>query len=362
MSERRIVVVGAGIIGASIAYHLAQRGGQVTVLEEREPAIAATGSSFAWINASFKQPRTYFDLNCAGMRGWRRLQSEIGGAQLVIQWGGAVRWEDQEKKVAWHRDAVVRQQVWGCNTRVVAEEEIRELLPNVDPGRVLIGCYCDEDGALDANAATSVLLNAAKGDGAEVIYPCAVTGFDIAAGRIRGVVAGERRFGADTVVLAAGVGVPKLAGMLTTKVPLIDSAGILVHGWHAARVLDKVAIAPRTQLTQLPSGKFVISANAAAGHRIGTDVAAGATLVAEAVRYLGALDRSAIADTTVGWRVMPEDGFPVVGPVGITGTYAAAMHSGITLAPVVGQLVAIEILEGVEVEALRPYRPSRFQP
>jgi glycine/D-amino acid oxidase-like deaminating enzyme len=244
----------------------------------------------------------------------------------------------------------------------VAEEEIRELLPNVDPGRVLIGCYCDEDGALDAIAATSVLLQAAKGVGAEVIYPCAVTGFDIAAGRIRGVIAGERWFGADTVVLAAGVGVPKLAAMLATKVPLIDSAGILAYGRPALRVVDKVVIAPRAQLTQLPSGKLVIGANAAAGHTLGIDVAAGATLVAEAVRYFRALDGTAMANTTVGWRVMPEDGFPVVGPIiSISGAYIAVMHSGITLAPVIGQLVAIEILEGVEVEALRPYRPSRLQ-
>jgi glycine/D-amino acid oxidase-like deaminating enzyme len=361
MPERRIVIVGAGIIGASIAYHIARRGVQVTVLEQREPAAAATGSSFAWINASFKQPQTYFDLNRSGMRGWRRLQSEIGPEQLVIQWGGAVRWEDQEKKVAWHRDAVSRQQVWGYKTRLVAEEEIRELLPNVDPGRVLIACYCDEDGALDAIAATNAILKVASEVGAEVIYPCAVTGFDIAAGRIRGVIAGERCFGADTVILAAGVGVPKLAGMLATEVPLINSAGILAHGRPAARVVDKVVIAPRAQLTHLPNGKLVISANAAVAPTRGLDVASSATLVAEAVRYVKALDGTAFANT-VGWRVMPEDGFPVVGRLdNVAGAYVAVMHSGITLAPVIGQLVAIEILERIEVEALRPYRPSRLQ-
>ena len=78
-----IVIVGAGVIGASIAYHLAQRGAQVIILEKERPASGATGKSFAWINASFsKRPRSYYELNFLGIAGWRRLELELGG-QLV---------------------------------------------------------------------------------------------------------------------------------------------------------------------------------------------------------------------------------------------------------------------------------------
>ena len=65
---------------------------------------------------------------------------------------------------------------------------------------------------------------------------------------------------------------------------------------------------------------------------------------------------------TIGWRPMPEGGFPVLGfSDAAPGVYVAVMHSGITLAPLVGRLVASEILDGVQVEMLEPYRPSRFE-
>jgi hypothetical protein len=86
-----IVVIGAGIMGASIAYHLAKRGAQVTILEKEAPASGTTRNSFAWMNSSGKSPRSYYELNLAGMLGWRRLELEIG-SDLPIQWGGGISW------------------------------------------------------------------------------------------------------------------------------------------------------------------------------------------------------------------------------------------------------------------------------
>jgi glycine/D-amino acid oxidase-like deaminating enzyme len=57
---RRVVVIGAGIVGASIAYHLARRGAAVTVLDRGQPAGEATEKSFAWINATWGHPEPYF--------------------------------------------------------------------------------------------------------------------------------------------------------------------------------------------------------------------------------------------------------------------------------------------------------------
>src|SRR5437016_3536800 len=87
-----IVIAGAGIVGASIAYHLAKRGANVTVVEASEPGAGATGKSFGWINATFsKTPRTYFELNRLGIAAWYRLQEELSG-ELQVQWHGSVAW------------------------------------------------------------------------------------------------------------------------------------------------------------------------------------------------------------------------------------------------------------------------------
>src|SRR3989304_5972479 len=83
---------GGGIVGASIAYHLARRGAEVTLFEKTKPASGATANSFAWINATFsKKPHHYFHLNRLGALGHRHLEREPGGG-LEGQWGGSLEW------------------------------------------------------------------------------------------------------------------------------------------------------------------------------------------------------------------------------------------------------------------------------
>ena len=80
LTRDHVIVAGAGIIGASIAYHLAKRGARVTLLEKEHPAAGTTKNSFAWLNASEKSPRSYYELNLAGIAGWRRLELDLGAS------------------------------------------------------------------------------------------------------------------------------------------------------------------------------------------------------------------------------------------------------------------------------------------
>src|SRR5258708_6829214 len=116
MASDRIVVVGAGIIGASIAYHLVKRGASVVIVDALRPGAGATEKSFGWINATFsKRPRAYFDLNQLGLAGWRRLEIELG-SELKVQWGGSVTWSHVASKDGAEetlRESVRRHQEWG---------------------------------------------------------------------------------------------------------------------------------------------------------------------------------------------------------------------------------------------------------
>ena len=88
---------------------------------------------------------------------------------------------------------------------------------------------------------------------------------------------------------------------------------------------------------------------------------AGARLLAAAKGLIGGLESVELDRVTLGWRPMPRDERPVIGFCdGTAGLYVAVMHSGVTLAPLVGRLAASELLEGVAVDLLEPYRPSRF--
>lgn len=84
----RVVVAGAGIIGASIAWHLAKSGANVTVIDRHGPATHASCGSFAWINAIWsKQPQNYHRLNQDGVARWRALRPELN---LPLRWGGSL--------------------------------------------------------------------------------------------------------------------------------------------------------------------------------------------------------------------------------------------------------------------------------
>ena len=121
MAPDHIVVAGAGIIGASIGYHLAKRGARVTILDALQPGSGATGKSLGWINATFsKRPRAYFDLNHAGMAAWRRLQPELGG-ELNVQWGGSVAWFPPGPEAEELRANVRNHQEWGYAVHLISD-------------------------------------------------------------------------------------------------------------------------------------------------------------------------------------------------------------------------------------------------
>ena len=94
---RHIAVIGAGIVGAAIAWRLAARGRRVTLLERGQPGGGASSHSFAWINAGAKEPIGYHNLNRRSLEMWPRFAAAIGDdsdpASVGLRWGGKIAWE-----------------------------------------------------------------------------------------------------------------------------------------------------------------------------------------------------------------------------------------------------------------------------
>lgn len=83
-------------------------------------------------------------------------------------------------------------------------------------------------------------------------------------------------------------------------------------------------------------------------------------MLAVAERFAPDLSKASIEDVYIGWRPLPIDGHPVIGASpSRPDIYFAIMHSGVTLAPIVGQLATHELIEGTESEHLEEYRPGR---
>lgn len=372
VDANRIVVVGAGIVGASIAYHLVKRGAKVVIVEAVRPGAGATDKSFGWINATFsKRPRGYFDLNQLSLAGWRRLETELGG-ELKVQWGGSVAWASGQSEGEDLRQQVRNHQEWGYATHLIEEEEFRRLAPNVAPGDFSAACHSEFEGAVDPMDALKALLRQVREAGGEVRYPFEVDAFAIDGGRITAVRSGENSLTAESVVLASGVATGRLAALAGVSVRLKESRGVLVHTRPQPKLIDRVVLAPQVHCKQKLDGRVVVGGRVVAGvgtadgERLEHPNAAsinehGQRILREAARVLPGVRGVAIERVTLGERVMPADEYPAIGfAEQCPNLYIAATHSGVTLAPLIGQYAALEILDGARVVSLDPYRPSRF--
>jgi glycine/D-amino acid oxidase-like deaminating enzyme len=94
VSRARVVVIGAGVVGANVAYRLGQAGAEVIVVDAGAPGGETSGASFAWVNSFWKEPRDYHDLNVAGMAEHGRLAAELGGGAWLHQVGN-LNWEEE---------------------------------------------------------------------------------------------------------------------------------------------------------------------------------------------------------------------------------------------------------------------------
>ncbi len=373
---RRVVVVGGGIVGAAIAFQLSRRGAEVTVLEKSAPAAGASGKSFAWINANFsKQPRDYHLLSRLGVLAWHGLHQQLGDP-LPVRWGGTFEWYARPERAEELERLARQQQAWGYPIRLIDAGEFQRLEPQVRPGTLRAAAVTELEGAVDSGQATRVLLREAERAGAKVVYPCEVRG--LARVPSGGVVAdtSQGEFRADRVVLAAGVATEAMAAWIGVKVPLRASPGLVVRTAPQPPSVHGVFNTEDTHFHQQADGRFVLGDDydppQTRPHRLLEDhpldfpresLAAkhGERIRTQAARYLPSLAEAPIESVSLCWRPMPQDGYPVLGYVaGDPRLYVAVTHSGVTLAPLIGELAAMELLDGAEVDLLAPYRPARF--
>jgi glycine/D-amino acid oxidase-like deaminating enzyme len=347
-------VIGAGVIGAAIACHLAKAGHGVTVIDKTGPAAGASGRSFGWINASFFADADHFRLRAAGIEAWRR-----AGMQDVT-WSASLWFEEEGPGF----DAMVQQlRALDYPAEVVDRAAFATLEPGVGapPERAL---RLPSEGAAEVGAVTHGYLARAQSFGARALYGVEVSGIDTRQGAVRAVLTSAGAVPADQVVIAAGTGVPGLTEPLGVMVPMLRRPGLLITTRPVAPVLSHILIAPGQELRQLPDGRFLAptSPNHQGDETSELGAPAGELAEAALARMAQLVPDQALAleSTTLAFRPVPEDGLPVVGPAGPDGLYIATMHSGVTLAAIIGELVAEELTHGGKADLLAPYRPQRF--
>jgi glycine/D-amino acid oxidase-like deaminating enzyme len=377
---RRCAVIGAGVLGVCVAARLAEAGLGVTLLERDRPGRAATGSSFAWLNANDKAPRAYHDLNHAGMRAWAGLAARLGGAAWYRP-AGNIEWAQSAPGRAQLAARVRRLTEWGYPARLIDAAEAAGLEPSLRlPHPAPDVAWFPDEGYLLTEPLVSHMTEAAARHGATVLTgePGRVVGLDAGEGGMGRRVAVRTAAGqvipADVVVCCAGRWVPELAALAGAAgpVPLVGWAepgatapGLVVQaGPVTPPGPQRMVHAPGVYLRPHSGGLVHLEAPDAAVdlHTPEADLRRWAEeLLRRARRVVRGLQDARVAGYRVCVRPMPADGRSIVGPLpGAGDLYVAVTHSGVTLAAHLSRLIADELVTGVAATELAPYRPGRF--
>lgn len=365
-----VLVIGAGIVGAALAYQLAVVGAAVTIVDASEPGTGTTASSFAWLNAFHKTPRAYHELNTAGIAEHRRLAAELGAAPWLhldggLQWAGST-----EEQVALRSEAA-RLASWGYPIQAVSTATVtRELEAGLrfDGETVEEVWHTPAEGWIDVPALTRELIRQARNRGARLLVGDAVTGVLTTRAGVEGIsLASGGTVRATRTAICAGAATGRLAALAGAHVPLDLVPGLLAvttpgtsstrHVCHASNV----AFRPDATGGMLLGHAATLDATITARTPTAPPPPACDELLGRACRYLPALHGASIAGARIGVRPVPRDGVTIAGPSPeVEGLYIAVTHSGVTLGPLLGRLLAAEVFAGQIAELLAPFRPARF--
>ncbi|MFL2561117.1 MAG: NAD(P)/FAD-dependent oxidoreductase [Gammaproteobacteria bacterium] len=367
-----VVVVGAGIIGTTIAYELSKMGAKVTLIDKESPASGASGSSFSWINATYpKKPYSYNLLSQLGIDAYKNLEKEIN---LNINWSGSLEWFDSmdaQKKLL-SEVAALRQYPKFSPLRIITDKKAKFLEPNVNFSSNQNIILSEADGAIDTMNAISLMIEKIKQFGGSVLHPCQFQGLNYRNGQLSSLQTSLGELEADQVVFACGVDTDNLLSINSITAP---KPGVIVRTKPSEKLLNKIVVGPGVHVHQQLDGRIIFGEQAGAPNshlerlkekpkNFPSDLFAQqheARILKMATTFINKLDNLEIEKTSIGWRPLPRDGKPVIGRLDqLSDVYVAVMHSGVSLAAIVGKLVTQEILDRSTNLILQDFRPSRF--
>ena len=353
----KIVVVGSGIIGASIALSCLNLGADVLVLEQDKLGGAASSNSFGWINASFAESPAYFDLRNAAVDTFRNLKTELN-LKDSVSWQGTLWWEESGQKLKTQFNDLLDR---GYSAKLLNGNEIKNLEPNLKdvPDAAI---FTPLEGAAEADRVALAMLKKLTDEGGKVISGCTVEGLKFRKDCVSGAQTNIGEMSCDMVVLATGAAAEKGLLGCEWQLPMQNKKGLIVQTSPVAHLIKHVLMTNDVHFKQNADGSLT------AGEIFSGDFDENIVALDLASDVLSRISKKFDLNTNliatnikIGTRPVPIDGFPVIGKIEeYKGVFVAVMHSGVTLAPLIGQLLASEMLKTSKSPLLESFRPSRF--
>jgi D-hydroxyproline dehydrogenase subunit beta len=380
-----VAVIGGGIVGAAAAYFLARHGARVALVERDRVGHGTTARSFAWVNASSKiADEPYHRLNALGASIYHDLADEFGAERLSLHRTGMLQCISRNDTASL---AALEEQVgylgrYGYPHQVLDARALSKLEPAIAFDDDATAIHAMSEDWLEAPEFVAFLADEIRAMGSLVLEGCTANTLDLNDdGSVNGLVTDQGTFTTTKVLIAAGHETPEVLAALTgyeafaARFPMNRVPGLLVTtppGQSAEALRHVIYFDSPTDAFHIRpagNGRLRMGADDTDG-MIAEDTSpesihrAAERLLGHARARLPGLFGNITAEQcelAIGIRPYPHDGKTLAGALpGSQGLYLIATHSGITLAPALGQLMTTLIIEGTMPEALQPFALERF--
>ena len=378
-SQTDVVVIGAGIIGSSIAYHLARHKLRVTLLERGDIASGSSGACDGLVFLQSKKPGIHLQLAMESRRRFDWLARQLPVPIEYRETGGMVVIETEAELTAMQQ-FVAQQQESGLDVTLLDKNQVRQIEPHLSK-HILAATHSPLDGQVNPISLTLGFALGAKSLNARVFTGVAVQGIDITAGRVSAVETEAGRFEADIVVNAAGVHAPKIGALVGLDIPIKPRRGQIIVTEACPPMIKNCMISAKyiaakynpeiakgkgegISIEQTENGNFLLgSTREFVGYDKRTTPEGLQHIASKTAGIIPALERVNVIRAFAGLRPYTPDGLPILGPVDdVSGLIMAAGHEGdgIALSPITGELIAQIIATGKSDIPLEAFRLSRF--
>jgi glycine/D-amino acid oxidase-like deaminating enzyme len=339
--EYETIIIGGGVIGSGIAYHLSevQKAG-ILVIDKEFPLNGTSGSTQGWVWVQSKTPAWYGELSMFSADLYEYLPRKIGDIEYNRTGGVDPFFTEADRERALR---LVESQVQaGIDMQVLDRAETLTLEPALSP-KIFGSIYSNLDGTVNPMRLVEQYMKAAKKNNVTYEYANPVTNIEKKQGTFI-VTAKSGTFSCKTLVLSAGVWTRELGKLLGIRIPVYPVRGQIIITEPLAPLLKHTL----SSMRQTSNGEVLIGytkENAGFDRRTTLDVIEETANFG--VRIVPALAKANIVRAFAGLRVMPQDEFPIISDVPkVENLYIAALHSGFTLSPLVGTIITELITEG----------------
>ncbi len=375
-----VLIIGAGVIGTSIAFHLTRHGIKPLLIEKSDPAAGSSGACDGLVFLQSKKPGLHLKLALESRRRFDALADTLGESIEFKNPGGMCLIESEAELTAM-RLFVAEQCRSGLEVELIDGGEARRREPCLSE-KVIAATFSALDSQVNPYALTFAFLRAAKSSGARILTGEAVKGIEVVSGKTEGVFTENCRISAPVVVNAAGALAAEVGRIAGLEVPITPRRGqilvtkalppLLRHclisaQYVAAKFNPELAAAGGMgfSLEQADSGNILIgSTREFAGFDRRTTFDGIRMIASRIASVIPALVHVPVIRTFGGLRPYTPDGLPILGKVaGLEGFIMAAGHEGdgIALSAITGELIADLIATGRTQFPLDAFCLERFQ-